>query len=299
MTLNGPFTIQVLTAFIREELGKAGFSKAVLGLSGGLDSSVCAALAARALGPKNVLALLMPYGENFSADMEDAREAARAFRIRSLVVDIAPMVDAYFAALPAGRSGMLRSSDDSRSTGRSGMRPGRDDGGPAGRVRIGNKMARERMSILYDISAREKALVLGTSNKTELLIGYGTIHGDTACAFNPLGDLYKTQVRQLAAELGVPEEIRTKPPTAGLWAGQTDEGELGLTYAELDKILYALVDERESRADVIARGFKKKTVDMIIARIKASEFKRQMPPIAKISTRTIGHDFLYPYDWGK
>jgi NAD+ synthase len=269
MTLNGPFTIQVLTAFIREELGKAGFSKAVLGLSGGLDSSVCAALAARALGPKNVLALLMPYGENFSADMEDAREAARAFRIRSLVVDIAPMVDAYFAALPAGR------------------------------VRIGNKMARERMSILYDISAREKALVLGTSNKTELLIGYGTIHGDTACAFNPLGDLYKTQVRQLAAELGVPEKIRTKPPTAGLWAGQTDEGELGLTYAELDKILYALVDERESRADVIARGFKKKTVDMIIARIKASEFKRQMPPIAKISTRTIGHDFLYPYDWGK
>jgi NAD+ synthase len=160
-------------------------------------------------------------------------------------------------------------------------------------------MARERMSILYDISAREKALVLGTSNKTELLIGYGTIHGDTACAFNPLGDLYKTQVRQLAAELGVPEKIRTKPPTAGLWAGQTDEGELGLTYAELDKILYALVDERESRADVIARGFKKKTVDMIIARIKASEFKRQMPPIAKISTRTIGHDFLYPYDWGK
>jgi NAD+ synthase len=265
MTLNGPFTIRVLTTFIREELAKAGFSKAVLGLSGGLDSSVCAALASRALGPKNVLGLMMPYGTNFSAEMDDAREVARIYKVRSLVVDIAPMVDAYFAAPPA-----------------------------AGRVRIGNKMARERMSILYDFSAREKALILGTSNKTELLIGYGTIHGDMACAINPLGDLYKTQVRQLAAELGVPEKIRTKLPTAGLWAGQTDEGELGLTYVEIDKILYALVDER---AEAVARGFKKKTVDMIIARMKASEFKRQMPPIAKISSRTVGHDFLYPYNW--
>ena len=299
MTLNGPFTIRVLTAFIREELAKAGFSKAVLGLSGGLDSAVCAGLAARALGPKSVLALIMPYGTSFSADMDDAREAARAFKIRSLVIDIAPMVDAYFAAFPAGRSGWLRKSDHGRSTGRSSMRLGRDDGGSAGRVRIGNKMARERMSILYDVSAREKALILGTSNKTELLIGYGTIHGDMACAINPLGDLYKTQVRQLAAELGVPAKIRAKQPTAGLWAGQTDEGELGLTYAEIDKILYALVDERESRAEVIASGFKKKAVDMIVARMKASEFKRQMPPVAKISSRTIGHDFLYPYDWDK
>jgi NAD+ synthase len=180
------------------------------------------------------------------------------------------MVDVYFAAHP---------SDD--------------------RVRIGNKMARERMSILYDYSAREKALILGTSNKTELLIGYGTIHGDTACAVNPLGDLYKTQIRRLAGELGVPEKIRTKHPTAGLWAGQTDEGELGMTYTEIDQILYALVDDRESRTEVIARGFKRQKVDGILARIKASEFKRQMPPIAKISSRTVGHDFLYPYDWDK
>ena len=270
MTLNAPFTIKVLTAFIREELNKAGFSKAVLGLSGGLDSSVCAALAALALGPKSVLGVMMPYGQGFGPDLEDARTVARAFKIRTTVVDIAPMVDAYFAAHPC-----------------------------PDRVRIGNKMARERMSILYDISAQKKALILGTSNKTELLIGYGTIHGDMACAINPLGDLYKTQVRQLAAELGVPERVRTKSPTAGLWAGQTDEGELGLAYAELDKILYALVDERESRADVVARGFAAKTVDQILARIKGSEFKRQMPPIAKISSRTVGHDFLYPYDWGK
>jgi len=285
MTLNGPFTIRVLTAFIRQELAKAGFSKAVLGLSGGLDSAVCAALGALALGPKNILALLMPYGTSFGADLDDARAAARVFRIRSRVIDIAPMVDAYFAAPPSGRSG---------------LRPRRNGRPAAGdRVRIGNKMARERMSILYDVSAQEKALILGTSNKTELLIGYGTIHGDMACAINPLGDLYKTQVRQLAAELGVPAAIRRKQPTAGLWAGQTDEGELGLTYDEIDKILYALVDERESRADVVARGFAREHVDAIIARMKASEFKRQMPPVAKISSRTVGHDFLYPYDWDK
>jgi NAD+ synthase len=270
ITINGTFAVKILTTFIREELAKAGFSRGVLGLSGGLDSSVCAFLAAKALGPKNVLGLMMPYGRKFGGDMDDARDVAGALKIRSRVIDIAPMVDAYFAAQP---------SED--------------------RVRRGNKMARERMSILYDFSAREKALILGTSNKTELLLGYGTIHGDMACGVNPLGDLYKTQVRQLAAELGVPEKIRTKLPTAGLWEGQTDEGELGMTYAEIDRILYALVDERESRAQVIARGFNKEKVDGILARIKASEFKRQMPPIAKIASRTVGHDFLYPYDWDK
>jgi NAD+ synthase len=270
ITINGPFAVKILTTFIREELAKAGFTKGVLGLSGGLDSSVCAFLAAKALGPKNVLGLMMPYGRKFGGDMDDARDVAGALKIRSRVIDIAPMVDAYFAAQP---------SED--------------------RVRKGNKMARERMSILYDFSARDKALILGTSNKTELLLGYGTIHGDMACGVNPLGDLYKTQVRQLAAELGVPEKIRTKLPTAGLWEGQTDEDELGMTYAEIDRILYALVDDRESRAQVIARGFKKENVDAILARIKASEFKRQMPPIAKIASRTVGHDFLYPYDWDK
>ena len=270
MTINGTFAVKILTTFIREELAKAGFSKGVLGLSGGLDSSVCAFLAVRALGPKNVLGLMMPYGRKFGGDMDDARDVAGALKIRSHVIDIAPMVDAYFAAQP---------SED--------------------RVRRGNMMARERMSILYDFSAREKALILGTSNKTELLLGYGTIHGDMACGINPMGDLYKTQVRQLAAELGLPEKIRTKLPTAGLWEGQTDEDELGMTYAEIDRILYDLVDDRETRAQVIARGFKKEKVDRILGRIKASEFKRQMPPIAKIASRTVGHDFLYPYDWDK
>jgi NAD+ synthase len=270
MKINCAFAEKILTTFIKEELSKFGFKKGILGLSGGLDSSVCASLAVRALGPKNVIGLIMPYGPIFKDDIDDARELAAVLRIRSAIIDIAPMVDAYFARYPS----------DSR-------------------IQRGNKMARERMSILYDFSVREKALILGTSNKTELLIGYGTLHGDMACAINPMGDLYKTQVRQMAEYLGVPEKIRKKMPSAGLWVGQTDEDEIGLTYAELDEILYFLVDERESREELRVRGFDQEKVKKILAMIKNSEFKRKLPPIAKISSRTIGHDFLYPYDWDK
>ncbi|MGD0782627.1 MAG: NAD+ synthase [Candidatus Aminicenantales bacterium] len=270
MTINCPFAVRILTEFIRSELAKFGFRKGILGLSGGLDSAVCAALAARALGPKNVLGLRLPYGESFNADRDDAGAVADRLGIRTETIDIAPMVDAYFQRCPT-----------------------------KSRVRRGNKMARERMSILYDFSVRERALILGTSNKTELLIGYGTIHGDMACAINPMGDLYKTQVRQLAAYLEIPETIRRKKPTAGLWAGQTDEDELGLTYAELDEILFHLVDEREGRGELLARGLVAKKVDRVMTLIRSSEFKRQLPPIAKLSARTIGHDFLYPYDWSK
>lgn len=268
MTIDAPLAVKLLTSFIREELAKFGFSKGLLGLSGGLDSSVCAALAARALGPGNVLGVMMPYGESFSGERDDAELLAGRLGLRTERIDIRPMIDAYFASHPC------------------------DD-----RLRRGNKMARERMSVLYDISARDHALILGTSNKTELLIGYGTLHGDMACAINPMGDLYKTQVRQLAAYLDLPERIRTKAPTAGLWAGQTDEDELGMTYEELDRILYRLVDERERRDEVVAAGFPAARVDRILGLIRGSEFKRQMPPIAKLSNRTIGHDFLYPYDW--
>ena len=270
LTINCGFAAKILSAFIKDELSKSGFKKGILGLSGGLDSTVCAYLAVKALGPKNVIGLIMPYGESFGGEMEDAQDVARRLKIRSKTIDIAPMVDAYFKTQPT-KNLVLR----------------------------GNKMARERMSILYDHSAREKALILGTSNKTELLIGYGTIHGDMACAINPMGDLFKTQVRQLAAYLGVPKSIRSKPPTAGLWAGQTDENEIGMTYAEIDEILFHLVDGRESLEDIVARGLKKSRVLKIIAKIKGSEFKRQTPPIAKISARTVGHDFLYPYDWEK
>lgn len=270
MKINEPFVEKVLTAFIKEELGKRGFKKAILGLSGGLDSSVCAVLAARALGPKNVIGLRLPCGRGTGSDFEDAAEMARVSKIVERTIDISPMVDAYFRKHPT-RERLLK----------------------------GNKMARERMSILYDWSAREKALILGTSNKTELLIGYGTIHGDLACAINPMGDLYKTQVRALAVHLGIPERIRTKPPTAGLWAGQTDEKEIGLSYDELDAILELLVDDRQTPDEVVGRGWPKAKVARILDLVRRSEFKRQMPPIAKISARTIGHDFLYPCQWDR
>lgn len=267
MKINGAFVEKVLTRFIREELGRFGFSKGILGLSGGLDSAVCAILAARALGPENVLALIMPCGAGFPADVADAAGLARDLGIRTETIDIAPQVEAYFSRYPTDNC-VLR----------------------------GNKMARERMSILYDFSAREKSLILGTSNKTELLIGYGTIHGDTACAINPMGDLFKTQVRELGAWLGVPKPILEKNPTAGLWPGQTDEGELGITYAELDAVLYELADRRKTVAEIVALGFKAEVVGRVADMVRKSEFKRKLPPIAKISSRSVGHDFLYPFD---
>lgn len=267
MTINAPFVEKVLTAFIRQELARFGFKNGILGLSGGLDSAVAAALAVRAVGPGHVIALIMPYGTGFPADIRDARALAARLGVRTELIDIAPSVDAYFARFPT-RSPRQK----------------------------GNKMARERMSVLYDFSERTRALIIGTSNKTELLIGYGTIHGDMACAFNPLGDLYKTQVRALGRHLGLPPAILRKAPTAGLWPGQTDEAEIGLSYAELDRILYRLVDLRESRREIAARGFDRRRVERIADMIRRSEFKRRMPPVAKLSFRTVGHDFLYPYD---
>ncbi len=268
--INAPFVEKVLVRFVRDELGKCGCRKGLLGLSGGLDSAVCAALAVRALGPKRVHALIMPYGGSFPQDVRDAVALARRLGIRHDTIDISPQIDLYFAADPK-----------------------------ASRVRRGNKMARERMAVLYDHSAREGSFILGTSNKTELLIGYGTIHGDMACAVNPMGDLYKTQVRELARHLRIPPAIRRKAPTAGLWPGQTDEDEIGLTYEELDEILCGLVEGRLSRREIVAAGHAPAAVDRVLKRIKASEFKRRMPPIAKLSPRSVGHDFLYPYDWGK
>lgn len=270
MKINAAFVEKILTSFIKEELTKFNYKNGILGLSGGLDSTVSAFLAAKALGNEHVIGMILPYGKTFIEDVTDAHEVVERLGIRSKTVDISPSVDAYFSSNPTDNK-ILR----------------------------GNKMARERMSILYDFSAREKALIIGTSNKTELLLGYGTLHGDMACAINPLGDLYKTQIRYLGEHLAIPEKILKKPPTAGLWVGQTDEDELGLSYAEIDKILFQLVDKRKTQDELIASGFNQDRVETIIQQIKNSEFKRKLPLIPKISERTVGHDLLYPYDWDK
>jgi len=267
MKINTALVEKILTSFIHDELSLFQYKKGIFGLSGGLDSSVTAFLTTRALGNKNVLGLIMPYSDTFHQDIEHARQIVDALDIQTKTIDISPMVDMYFKEHPTDN-----------------------------KILKGNKMARERMSILYDYSAREKALIIGTSNKTELLLGYGTIHGDMACAINPIGDLYKTQVREMARHLGVPEEIILKTPTAGLWPGQTDEGELGMSYDVIDQILFHLVDKRRSKEEIIALGFDKETIEPLIGLIKNSEFKRKLPPIAKISDRTIGLDFLYPFD---
>ena len=262
---------KMLTAFLRDEAGKAGFRKAILNLSGGIDSSAVAYLVAEAYGPSNVTALILPYRASDASSVSDAREVVRRLAIASEEHDITPQLDAYFAA----------------------------DGGVATieRVRAGNKMARERMAILYDRSHALGAIPVGTSNKTELLLGYGTIHGDMASAINPVGDLYKTQLRELAASLGVPERIRAKKPSADLWVGQTDEDELGASYEDLDLVLYHMVDRRLSPRELVAAGFDARLVENVRERVRRNHFKRVPPVIAKVSLRTIGHDFLYPRDW--
>jgi NAD+ synthase len=262
---------KMLVSFLRDEARKSGFSKAILNLSGGIDSSVVAYLAAEAYGPEHVVALLLPYRLSQGHSIEDARDVVRRLGVRSEERDITAQIDAYFAGEPVDTE--------------------------ANRVRAGNKMARERMAILYDRSRVHEAIPLGTSNKTELLLGYGTIFGDLASALNPVGDLYKTQLRELAAHLGVPERIRAKVPTADLWVGQTDEGELGATYAELDLVLYHMVDRRLSPPELVAAGFDRRLVDAVRERVRRNHFKRVPPLVAKLSLRTVGHDFLYPRDW--
>jgi NAD+ synthase len=258
---------RLLTGFLKDETASAGFSKAVLGLSGGIDSAVVAYLAAEALGKENVLAVLMPYKTSSPKSAADAMLVVEQLGIRHELVEITPMVDPLLDA---------------------SMDP----------VRKGNVMARTRMIVLYDRSAREQGLVIGTSNKTEILLGYGTQFGDTACGLNPVGDLYKTQIWQLAEALGVPRAIIEKKPTADLWEGQTDEQELGFSYQLADRLLYAMVDEQRSDAELSERGFEPHLVEKVRRLIRRNQFKRLPPVIAKVSHRTVNVDFRYPRDWG-
>jgi NAD+ synthase len=269
LSLNYDTVTTILVGFLRDETRNAGFTKGVLGLSGGIDSAVTAYLAVQALGKENVRAIMMPYRTSSPESLSDAKLVIDDLGISSERVDITPMVDAYFAAA-----------------------------GPGEKVRGGNVMARQRMIVLYDVSARDGSLVLGTSNKTESMLGYGTLFGDMACAINPLGDLYKTQIWQLAAHLGVPTKLIDKKPSADLWEGQTDEGELGFTYGDVDRLLYAMVDERRSEEELVALGFDAGFIRKVETLIRRNQFKRRPPLIAKISHRTVNVDFRYARDWG-
>jgi NAD+ synthase len=263
-------TLALLSNFIREELAKPGFSRLIVGLSGGLDSAVVACLSAKAIGSGNVIAVIMPYKNSHPENIKDAHELAGTLGLKKYEIDITAQVDHYFARFPE-----------------------------ADLNRRGNKMARERMSILYDLSTVENALVIGTSNKTEILLGYGTLFGDLGYAINPLGDLYKTQVRILAKYLDVPDKIIEKVPSADLFAGQSDEADYGFTYDEADRLLYYLVDERYTPEQCEKVGFGRTLVNKVIKMIITNQFKRSTPIIAKLSNRTVGIDFRYPRDWGK
>jgi NAD+ synthase len=268
LQVNTDLARKILVSFLRDAIIKVGFERAVIGLSGGIDSTLSAFLVTEALGPANVLALRMPYRLSSQGSLDDAQAVIDALGVPSDTVDITPMVDPLLERFP-----------------------------DASKLRQGNIMARMRMVVLYDQSVAFNGLVIGTSNKTETLLGYTTVYGDNAAAVQPITDLYKAQVRQLGRALGVPQQVINKAPSADLWTGQTDEGELGFTYELADQILYLLVDERYSVDEVAAEGFDHALVEKIWRQVRLNHYKRTMPNVAKVSRRSIGHDFLYLRDW--
>ena len=269
LSINTDLAREILTGFIKSEITRVGMFCAVIGLSGGIDSALSCVLAVEALGAENVLAVRMPYKASSQDSLDHAQLLIDQLGIPNKTIEITDMVEPLFKLDPQ-----------------------------ITKMRMGNIMARERMIVLYDQSEVFKGLVIGTSNKTEILLGYSTMYGDSASAMNPIGDLYKTQIRQLSRAMNVPSPIIDKAPSADLWAGQTDEDELGFTYEDVDKLLYLLVDQRYSPQETIEDGFSEKFVNAVTTRIRRNQFKRMLPPIAKVSNRTIGYDFLYLRDWG-
>ncbi len=268
LSINTDIARKMLTGFIRDQITKAGMKRAVLGLSGGIDSALSAYLSAEALGAENVLAVRMPYKTSNPASLNDAGLVIEALGIPHLDIPITDMADPLINRFP-----------------------------DMSNLRKGNIMARLRMVTLYDQSVAFGGLVMGTSNKTEFLLGYSTIYGDSGVALHPLADLYKAQVRQLSRAMGVPQPVIDKAPSADLWEGQTDEGELGYTYNDVDQVLFLLVDERYTVDEVVDEGFERTFVEKVWSRVKINHYKRTMPNIAKLSRRSIGHDFLYLRDF--
>ncbi len=269
LSINPELVRDILTRFIRSEITRTGITHAVLGLSGGIDSAVVAYLAVQALGAENVLAVRMPYKSSSQDSLEHAQLVIDDLKMPSLTIPITDMADGLISREP-------EMSD----------------------MRKGNIMARCRMIVLYDQSEAFKGLVVGTGNKTEILLGYSTLYGDSAHAINPIGDMYKAQIRQLAKAVGVPQPIIDKAPSADLWSGQTDEAELGFTYEQADQLLFLLVDQRYSPQECVEAGFDEAFVQTVVRRIRRNHFKRVMPPVAKITSRSVGYDFLYLRDWG-
>jgi len=267
LEIDAKLTSDWLTEFIREEMQQRGFHAAVIGVSGGVDSAVTAYLAARALGPKNVVGVRMPYRTSSAASLEHAQLVIDALGIRGETVDITPAVDGYLAHVPEADAG-----------------------------RRGNVMARMRMITLFDLSAQYRAIPLGTGNKTERMFGYFTWHADDSPPINPLGDLFKTQVWALARHLGVPEVIVAKPPTADLVVGQTDEGDFGISYARADELLNWMLSGY-SPADLIAHGFDADEVALVTKRVESTHWKRKLPTVAMVSPTAINESYLRPVDY--
>lgn len=269
LAIHPELTRRLLANFIRDETGKFGFKRVVLGMSGGIDSALAATLAAEALGPENVVALILPYRTSSPKSEEDARLVIDRLGLAHDKLNITPMAEPLFAHY-----------------------------GEMSNMRRGNVLARLRMVAVFDRSLAENALVLGTSNKTESLLGYTTWYGDNAASIQPIGDLYKTQVRALSRAIGVPTAVVEKKPSADLWPGQTDEAEMGLSYDLVDQVLYLLVDERLDPERIVAQGFEQSLVERIVRTVRNMQYKRMTAVIAKVGSRTPGIDFRYPRDWG-